>query len=100
MLSHHYFTIFPRQTRIRNLAQSCAPRTRSARRARKTRVCRYVAFTYFAPSLQREVLARIVERLLAKGYLVIGTHERLPGEASSLVPLGAASQILQKGANN
>jgi hypothetical protein len=44
--------------------------------------------------------ARIVERLLPKGYLVIGTHERLPAEASSLVPLGAAAQILQKGANN
>jgi len=63
-------------------------------------LCRYVAFSYFAPSLQREVLARIVERLFPKGYLVIGTHERLPGEASSLVPLGAAPQILQKGANN
>src|SRR5262249_52856924 len=63
-------------------------------------LCRYVAFTYFAPSLQREVLARIVERLLATGYLAIGTHERLPGEMSSLAPLRAAPQILQKGAND
>jgi chemotaxis protein methyltransferase CheR len=63
-------------------------------------LCRYVAFTYFTPSLQREVLERIVERLRPKGYLVIGTHERPPGGASSLVPLRAAPQILQKGAND
>jgi chemotaxis protein methyltransferase CheR len=63
-------------------------------------LCRYVAFTYFAPSLQREVLARIVERLLPNGYLVIGTHEHLPGEAWSLVPLRPAPQILQKVAND
>lgn len=60
-------------------------------------LCRYVAFTYFAPLLQREVLARIVERLLPKGYLVIGTHEHLPSEASSLAPLRAAPQILHRG---
>src|SRR6266516_268658 len=63
-------------------------------------LCRYVAFTYFAPSLQREVLARLVERLLPNGYLVIGTQERLPGEALRLAPLRAAPQILQKGAND
>jgi chemotaxis protein methyltransferase CheR len=63
-------------------------------------LCRYVAFTYFAPSVQREVLARIVERLLPNGYLVIGTHEHLPGEAWSLVPLRPAPQILQKVAND
>ncbi len=41
-------------------------------------LCRNVAFTYFAPPLQREVLARLVERLVPGGLLVIGGHESLP----------------------
>jgi len=41
-------------------------------------LCRNVAFTYFAPPLQREVLARLVARLVSGGLLVIGGHESLP----------------------
>lgn len=41
-------------------------------------LCRNVAFTYFAPSLQREVLAGLVSRLAPGGLLVIGTRESLP----------------------
>nr|WP_255500710.1 CheR family methyltransferase [Caulobacter sp. 17J80-11] len=41
-------------------------------------LCRYLAFTYFAEPLQRRVLAALVERLRPGGWLVIGTHERLP----------------------
>ena len=37
MLPRHHFTIFPRQARVRDLAQSCAPRNRAARRTRATR---------------------------------------------------------------
>lgn len=57
-------------------------------------LCRYVAFTYFAPPLQRQVLDRLVERLLPGGYLAIGTHERLP-EDSSIGPLWDARQIFK-----
>jgi chemotaxis protein methyltransferase CheR len=60
-------------------------------------LCRYVAFTYFATPLQQAVLDRIVERLLSGGYLVIGTHERLPDDAR-LSPLAGAPQIFAKGA--
>ncbi len=56
---------------------------------------RYLAFTYFAPALQRQVLDRLVGRLLPNGYLVIGTHERLPEEAR-LTPLSGTSQIFVK----
>ena len=43
-------------------------------------LCRNVAFTYFAREpLQREVLGRLVERLVPGGLLVIGAHESLPG---------------------
>ena len=61
-------------------------------------LCRYVAFTYFAPPLQRQVLARIIEGLLPGGHLVIGTHEKLPNDVSALAPLVDVPQILTKGA--
>jgi chemotaxis protein methyltransferase CheR len=59
-------------------------------------LCRYVAFTYFAPPLQEQVLARIVDRLLPGGYIVIGTHERLPSNGSALMPLAGAPQVFNK----
>jgi chemotaxis protein methyltransferase CheR len=60
-------------------------------------LCRYVAFTYFAPPLQEQVLARILARLLPGGYLVIGTHEHLPGNGMGLEMLpGAPPQIFEK----
>jgi chemotaxis protein methyltransferase CheR len=60
-------------------------------------LCRYVAFTYFAPPLQEQVLARILAQLLPGGCLVIGTHERLPGNGMGLATLeGAPPQIFEK----
>ncbi|MCY1018808.1 CheR family methyltransferase [Pyxidicoccus sp. MSG2] len=47
-------------------------------------LCRNVAFTYFAPPLQREVLARLVSRLVPGGLLVIGGHESLPEHGAEL----------------
>jgi chemotaxis protein methyltransferase CheR len=40
--------------------------------------CRYVAFTYFAESLQTRILEGIAARLEPGGLLAIGRHERLP----------------------
>lgn len=59
-------------------------------------LCRYVAFTYFAVPLQRQVLARIVDRLLPDGYLAIGTHEQLPDDSNAMTPLAGAPQIYKK----
>ena len=56
-------------------------------------LCRYVAFTYFAQPLQRQVLARLAHHLLPSGYLVVGTHEQLPGDDIALTPLADAPQI-------
>ncbi len=50
-------------------------------------LCRNLAFTYFAEPLQRAVLERIDRRLRAGGYLVIGSHERLPDDAPGYAPL-------------
>jgi len=59
-------------------------------------LCRYVAFTYFAVPLQRKVLASMLERLRPQGYLVIGSHEQLPGDIPELVALDSVPQIFQK----
>jgi chemotaxis protein methyltransferase CheR len=59
-------------------------------------LCRYVAFTYFAQPLQEDTLHRMVERLLPSGYLVVGTHERLPHDGTDLLPLDVVPQIFVK----
>jgi chemotaxis protein methyltransferase CheR len=59
-------------------------------------LCRYVAFTYFADALQRQVLMRLIDRLAPHGYLAIGTHEQLPIGAITLQPLPGAPQIFSR----
>jgi chemotaxis protein methyltransferase CheR len=59
-------------------------------------LCRYVAFTYFANPLQELTLHRLLGRLLSNGYLVIGTHEKLPDNGAALTPMVGAPQIFQK----
>ncbi len=61
-------------------------------------LCRYLAFTYFARPLQKEVLARIVGQLSPNSYFVIGTHEQLPGDGYGygLTPLAGARYIFEK----
>lgn len=44
-------------------------------------LCRNLAFTYFDPALQRRVAATLHDHLLPGGFLVLGTHESLPGGA-------------------
>lgn len=60
-------------------------------------LCRYLAFTYFAPPQQQQVLARIAERLSPNGYLVIGTHEQLPEHVAPFSSLSGAPQIFASG---
>jgi chemotaxis protein methyltransferase CheR len=40
--------------------------------------CRYLVFTYFDASLQREIYDRLRARLAPGGEILIGSHERLP----------------------
>ncbi len=49
-------------------------------------LCRNLVFTYFDARLQDKVLARLDRHLRAEGFLVLGSHERLPAgtEAYSL----------------
>jgi chemotaxis protein methyltransferase CheR len=62
-------------------------------------LCRYLAFTYFEPALQRQVLARLVQSLSPHGYLAIGTHERLPEPVPGLTPVTGTGQIFQRSAS-
>jgi chemotaxis protein methyltransferase CheR len=41
-------------------------------------LCRNLAFTYFEPALQQEILRRIMQRLVSGGILLIGKRESLP----------------------
>jgi len=59
-------------------------------------LCRNVAFTYFAPPLQHEVLSRLLERLVPEGLLVIGGHESLPEGATGLERAAGALPIFRK----
>lgn len=59
-------------------------------------LCRNVAFTYFAPPLQREVLTRLVERLAPGGLLVIGGHESLPEGPTGLEPAAGPLPLFRK----
>ncbi len=58
-------------------------------------LCRYLAFTYFSAPLQEKCLGRMVKRLRPRGYLVIGTHERLPDEEPRLRAFEDVPQIYQ-----
>ena len=49
-------------------------------------LCRNLAFTYFEEGLQQEVLARLRDKLDARGVLVVGSHERLPSDAAGFLP--------------
>ena len=51
-------------------------------------LCRNLAFTYFEPALQQEILLGIMQRLVPGGILLIGKRESLPdGWQSQLLPI-------------
>jgi len=90
-----YYTVKPRHREgIEFLDQDL--RTEMPSRMFDLILCRYVAFTYFAEPLQRKVLARMLERLRPESYLVIGSHEHLPGNIVELAALDNAPHIFQK----
>ena len=49
-------------------------------------LCRYLVFTYFDESLQRELLGRILERIRPGGIFVAGKQETLPAGDWALSP--------------
>ena len=47
-------------------------------------LCRNLVFTYFEPALQREVLSKMLPKLVAGGALIIGQRESIPPEILAL----------------
>jgi chemotaxis protein methyltransferase CheR len=59
-------------------------------------LCRNIAFTYFDPALQQDVLARISERLFPGGAFVAGIHESLPAGCRVFKPWPGGRGIYRK----
>lgn len=59
-------------------------------------LCRNLVFTYFDETLQRDILERIVEKLVPGGILVIGAHESIPQEVTAVTPYKNSRCIYRK----
>ena len=59
-------------------------------------LCRNVAFTYFDEPLQRRTAARLAERCVVGGALVIGVHEAIPDGDAAFRPWNAAPGIYRR----
>jgi chemotaxis protein methyltransferase CheR len=59
-------------------------------------LCRYLAFTYFAPDLQLRLLTAIVDRLVPSGVLVTGKREPLPGAPQNMTALAPRLGVYRK----
>jgi len=59
-------------------------------------LCRNLAFTYFIEETQREILARLYERLRPGGYLVIGAHEELPSGGPTFEAVSHYPSVLRR----
>ena len=59
-------------------------------------LCRNLAFTYFDEAGQARVLAAFDRRLGPGGFLVIGRHEKLPGDGPGFVAVDAANCIFRR----
>ena len=59
-------------------------------------LCRNLVFTYFEETLQKEMMERILEKLVQGGILVIGIHESLPQGRAHIVPYTMISGIYKK----
>jgi chemotaxis protein methyltransferase CheR len=59
-------------------------------------LCRNLVFTYFDEELQRQIARRIADKLVAGGYLVLGSHESVPAGLETLPLVNRTLQIYRK----
>jgi chemotaxis protein methyltransferase CheR len=59
-------------------------------------LCRNLAFTYFAPELQKDVLKKILRVLRPDGYLVVGAHERISGPMPWFAQFESLPHVLRR----
>jgi chemotaxis protein methyltransferase CheR len=62
-------------------------------------LCRNLVFTYFEEGLQAAILDRIDRRLRDGGFLMIGSHERLPDGAPGYARLEGTRPVYRKRAD-
>ena len=60
-------------------------------------LCRNLVFTYFDDALQRRLLQQMKERLVPRGFLVLGAHETLPAEGTGLTEIRHGLPIYRHG---
>ena len=59
-------------------------------------LCRYLAFTYFEESLQREIGEGLLARTRPNGFIVLGKHEAWPSAVPGLFEVRAGLRIYRK----
>jgi chemotaxis protein methyltransferase CheR len=59
-------------------------------------LCRNVVATYYAPDVQRTILAGIAGRMRSGGALVLGSHETLPDGLVGFVPWPGARGVFRR----
>jgi chemotaxis protein methyltransferase CheR len=52
--------------------------------------------TYYQDRLKKPAFSKIINQLSANGFLIIGSHERLPSEKTDLIPYGSLSYVFEK----
>jgi len=52
--------------------------------------------TYYTEELKRSAFRRVVDSLAPGGYLIIGSHEKLPGNYEYLVPICSTTYIFKR----
>jgi chemotaxis protein methyltransferase CheR len=52
--------------------------------------------TYYQDRLKKPAFSKVINQLSASGFLIIGSHERLPSETSALIPYGSLSYVFEK----
>jgi chemotaxis protein methyltransferase CheR len=59
-------------------------------------LCRNLAFTYFDDAVQRRIADQLQSRLRPDGFLVLGTHEALPDEASGFKRMSPSLPVYRR----
>jgi len=52
--------------------------------------------TYYQDGFKKPAFSKVINQLSANGFLIIGSHERLPFERTDLVPYGSLSYVFKK----
>ena len=59
-------------------------------------LCRNLVFTYFSSELQQEIGQQIIHLLNPGGFLVVGSHEQIPGSLPGMTPWSETQPVYRK----